>query len=140
MSYLGAISLQGAVYEELRTDPGVHALVGDAVYDAMPVTPPGGTYVSLGPEVVRDAGDQTARGAEHEFVVSVLSGADQDNDGFHGVKRAAEAVAAALDAADLPLDAGHLAGLWFLRANARRTEAGGARRVDLTFRARVDLG
>lgn len=140
MSYMGAIALQGAVYDELRTDPALAALVGDAVYDAMPVMPPAGTYVSLGPEVVRDAGDQTAPGAEHEFVVSVLSGADQANDGFMAVKTAAEAVAAALDAADLPLEAGRLAGLWFLRATARRAEAGAARRVDLTFRARVDLG
>lgn len=140
MSYLGAIALQGAVYEELRTDPRLTALVGDAVFDAMPVTPPAGTYVSLGPGTTRDAGDQTAGGAEHEFVVSVLSGGDQDNDGFRAVKTAAEAVAAALEGADLPLETGHLVGVWFQRATARRAEAGAARRVDLTFRARIDLG
>ena len=124
----------------MRTDPGLTGLVGDAVYDAMPVTPPAGTFVSLGPEVVRNAGDQTAAGSEHEFVVSVLSGTDGDNSGFHAVKAAAAAVAAALDSADLPMEQGHLAGLWFLRATARRAETGAGRRVDLTFRARVDLG
>ncbi|AXC50151.1 DUF3168 domain-containing protein [Paracoccus suum] len=140
MSYMGSIALQGAVYAQLCTDPAVTALIGDAVYDAMPVTPPAGTYVSLGPEVVRPAGDQTGAGAEHEFVVSVLSGSDEDNGGFQAVKSAAAAVAASLEAGDLPLDEGHLAGLWFLRATARRAESGAGRRVDLTFRARVDLG
>ncbi|MRX50686.1 DUF3168 domain-containing protein [Paracoccus sp. S-4012] len=141
MSFMASIALQGAVYERLRDDPAVAALVGDAVYDAMPVSPPSGTHVSLGPEVVRDAGDMTAAGSEHDFTVSVLSGADQDNGGFGGVKAAAAAVAAALEGGEaLALSRGRLAGLWFLRANARRTENGAGRRVDLTFRARVDLG
>lgn len=140
MSYLGAIALQGAVYQQLRTHPAVAALVGDAVYDAMPATAPAGTFVSLGPEVVRDAGDMTGKGARHEFVVSVLSGADENAAGFHSVKAAAAAVTEALDAADMPLDEGRLAGLWFLRATARRAETGSGRRVDLTFRALVDLG
>lgn len=140
MSYLGAVALQGAVYQQLRTDPALSALIGDAVYDAMPATPPAGTFVSLGPEVVRDAGDMTARGARHEFVVSVLSGAGDDTAGFQAVKAAAAAVTDALDAADMPLDEGRLAGLWFLRAAARRADTGSGRRVDLTFRALVDLG
>ena len=140
MSYLGAIALQGAVYEQLRTDPALSALIGDAVYDAMPATPPAGTFVSLGPEGVRDAGDMTARGAQHEFVVSVLSGADEGAAGFQAVKAAAAAITDALDAADMPLDEGRLAGLWFLRATARRADTGSGRRVDLTFRALVDLG
>ena len=50
------------------------------------------------------------------------------------------AVTEALDASDMPLDEGRLAGLWFLRATARRAETGSGRRVDLTFRALVDLG
>ena len=51
--------LQTAVYEALRADPALAALVGDAIYDAMPVTAPTGTYVALGPEDVTDAGDMT---------------------------------------------------------------------------------
>ena len=141
MSYLGAIALQGAVYQQLRTDPALAALVGDAVYDAMPAAAPAGTFVSLGPEVVRDAGDMTGGAARHEFVVSVVSGADEDAAGFQSVKAAAAAVTEALDAASsLPLEMGRLAGLWFLRATARRAETGSGRRVDLTFRALVDLG
>ena len=49
-------------------------------------------------------------------------------------------VSEALEEADITLDRGHLAGLWFLRARARRAENGAGRRVDMTFRARIDLG
>ncbi|KGJ03958.1 DUF3168 domain-containing protein (plasmid) [Paracoccus versutus] len=139
MSYLATAALQAAVYRRLREDGALAALVGDAIYDAMPVAAPAGLYVSLGPEEVRDAGDMTAGGAVHDFVVSVLSGAEAAG-GFGAVKAAAVAVSEALEAADMALDRGHLAGLWFLRARARRAENGAGRRVDLTFRARIDLG
>ena len=52
---------------------------------------------------------------------------------------AAAAVTAALEAAALELDRGHVAGLWFLRGRARRADGGAGRRVDMTFRAAVDL-
>ena len=139
MSYAAGAALQAAVYQHLRADPALAALVGDAIYDALPVAAPGGTYVSLGPDEVRDAGDMTGRGARHDFVVSVLSGAEGDN-GFREVKAVAGAVAEALETASLVLERGHLAGLWFLRARALRVENGAGRRVDLTFRARIDLG
>ena len=139
MSYLASVALQGAVYQRLREDAALAALVGDAIYDAMPVDAPGGVYVSLGPEEVRDAGDATARGSRHDFVVSVLSGTDRSA-GFGAVKAAAVAVAEALERERMDLAHGHLAGMWFLRARARRVENGAARRVDLTFRARIDLG
>ncbi len=139
MRYLATAALQAAVYRRLREDGALAALVGDAIYDAMPVAAPAGLYVSLGPEEVRDAGDMTAGGAVHDFVVSVLSGAEAAG-GFGAVKAAAVAVSEALEAADMALDRGHLAGLWFLRARARRAENGAGRRVDLTFRARIDLG
>ncbi len=139
MSYRAAEALQGAVYQRLRDDAALEALVGDAIYDAMPVAAPGGTYVALGPEEARDASDGSARGAVHDFIVSILSGSE-DAGGFRGVKAAASAVAVALEEAPLTLARGALAGLWFLRAKARRAEGGTGRRVDLTFRARVDLG
>ncbi|MDO5704103.1 MAG: DUF3168 domain-containing protein [Paracoccus sp. (in: a-proteobacteria)] len=139
MSYAATVALQGAVYQHLRHDPALAGLVGDAIYDAMPVQAPGGTYVALGPEDVTDAGDYTARGSRHDFVVSVLTGADEGG-GFRTVKAAAAAVSDALERGDLRLDHGHLAGVWFLRARARRDRKGAARRVDLTFRARIDLG
>ena len=81
----------------------------------------------------------TAPAARHDFVISVLSGADEGGGGFAGVKAAAAAVTAALEQAALELDRGHVAGLWFLRGRARRADGGAGRRVDMTFRAAVDL-
>lgn len=139
MSYTASVALQGAVYQHLRSATALTDLVGDAIYDAMPVQAPSGVYVSLGPEEARDVGDMTAAGSQHDFVVSVIAGSDH-NIGFFAVKRAAAAVAEALEAADLALAKGILCGMWFLRAKARRVGNGDARRVDLTFRARIDLG
>lgn len=139
MSYAASAALQAAVYQHLQLDTALSALVGDAVFDAMPVTAPSGVHVSLGPEEVKDAGDMTAPGSWHEFVVSVVAGND-DSEGFAAVKAVSAAVSEALEHAALVLDHGHLVGLWFLRAKARRVKTGAARRVDLTFRARIDLG
>lgn len=139
MSYTASLALQGAVYQALRDNAPLASLIGDAVYDAMPVAAPGGVYVSLGPEDVRDAGDATAGGSRHDFVISVLSGTDGAN-GFAEVKATAAAVAEALEGVSLTLDHGRLVGLWFQRATARRVENGAGRRIDLTFRARIDLG
>ena len=130
MSYQASVALQGAVYLALRTDPALAALIGDAVYDAMPVAAPSGVYVSLGPEEVVDLSDS---GGE-----AVLAGTDEAA-GFRAVKEAAVAVSAALEGADLVTDTGRVAGLWFLRARAKRVENGAERRVDLTFRALMDL-
>lgn len=139
MTYLASAALQGAIYEALRADPVLWGMIGDAIYDAMPVTAPSGVYVALGPEDVSDAGDMTGCATRHDFVISVLSGAEESG-GFAGVKAAAGAVAAALEGAPLALDAGQVAGLWFLRSRARRVDAGRGRRVDMTFRATVDMG
>ncbi len=139
MSYLASLALQGAVYEALRSHAPLAALVGDAVYDAMPVAAPVGVHVALGPEDVRGAGDATAAGSRHDFVISVLSGRDDAN-GFAEVKAVAAAVAEALEDQELALDRGKMVGLWFQRATARRVENGAGRRIDLTFRARIDLG
>lgn len=134
MSYGAGVALQAAVYQQLRTNEALADLVGDAIFDAMPVTAPSGIYVSLGPEEVRDASDSTARGSRHDFVISVMAGSDSGA-GFGAVKAAADA----LEAGGLVLSRGQLAGLWFLRATARRVKSGAARQVDLTFRARIDL-
>ena len=135
MSYAMAAALQGAVYRHLVDDPGLSALVGDAIYDAIPAGGMPETYVSLGPEEVRDLSDNDSVGAEHRFVVSVVT----ESAGFAGVKAIAAAVGDALADADLVLSRGRLVGLWFERASARRTgQAGRIRRIDLRFRARVE--
>ena len=43
MSYLASAALQGAVYQALREDEALGELVGDAIYDAMPVSAPSAT-------------------------------------------------------------------------------------------------
>lgn len=139
MSYRAAEALQTAIYQALSSDPQVSDLVGDAIYDAMPVTVPNGPYISLGPEEVKDASDASGAGATHEFVVSILSGSDAAT-GFKAVKAVAVAVSDALESATLTLDRGAVVALWFLKARARRVEDGQSRRVDMTFRARIDLG
>ncbi|MBU2958632.1 DUF3168 domain-containing protein [Paracoccus sp. 1_MG-2023] len=139
MSYGAGAALQAAVYHQLRGDEALGALVGDAIFDAMPVEAPSGVFVSLGPEDAVGRGDVTARGARHDLIVTVASGADEGA-GFGVVKQAAVAVADALEDADLDLSRGHLVAMQFLRAKARKVENGVARQVDLTFRARIDFG
>jgi len=134
MSYAVAAALQAAVFQRLSADAAVAVLVGAAVYDAVPPGTLTGTYVSLGPEDARDASDKTGDGATHDFVVSVIT----DEAGFATAKAVAAAISDALVGADLVFARGRLVGLWFLRAVARRVEKAGTRRIDLTFRARVE--
>lgn len=135
MTYAMAGALQAAVYQHLLADPGVAALIGGAVYDALPAGAKPETYVTVGGEEVRDRSDASGGGAEHRFTVSVVTSAD----GFAGAKAVAGAIGNALIDADLTLTHGRLVGLWFDRASARRAgQAGQARRIDLRFRARVE--
>jgi len=135
MSYGMAAALQSAVYQHLLGDAGVSGLVGTAIFDALPPGELPQTYVSLGPENVRDRSDSTGEGAVHRFTVSVLT----ESAGFGAAKSVAAAIGDALDDADLSLSRGRLVGLWFERAAAKRTgRAGRIRRIDLRFRARVE--
>jgi hypothetical protein len=134
MSYAVSAALQAAVYQALQADPALEALVGEAIYDAVPPGTVTGTYVSLGPEDALDASDQTGSGATHDFVVSVIT----EEAGFQAAKEVAAAISDVLVDAPLVLSRGALVGLWFLKARARRVETGEARRIDLTFRARVE--
>ena len=135
MSYAAAAALQAAVYQHLAADTALQALVGTAIYDAVPPGPLPPLYVSLGPEDARDRSDKTGNGAEHDFTVSVVS----DAAGFQTAKAVGEAVSDALIGAQLVLSRGQLVDMWFLRARARRVGVADQRRIDLWFRARVDL-
>jgi hypothetical protein len=129
MSYGAAAALQAAVYAHLGAVPGL------AVFDAVPSGAAPETYVLIGPEEVRDASDRAGAGAEHRLAISVVSRAP----GFAPAKAAAGAVTDALEGAALVLARGRLVGLWFQQAQARRLDNGATRRVDLTFRARIEL-
>ena len=134
MSYGAAAALQAAIYQRLMADSTLDALVFGAIYDSVQPGTLTGTYVSIGPEDVRDASDQVGRGAVYEFTVSVVT----DQAGFQIAKAAAAAVSDALTGATLVLARGRLVGLWFLKARARRVEKADVRRIDLTFRARIE--
>ena len=134
MSYGVAAALQVAVFDRLRADAALQALIGDAVHDAVPPGTPPGTYVLLGPEEVADRSDITGAGAEHRLKVAVISAAA----GFQAAKEVAGVVSDALCGATLPLARGRVVGLWFERAVADRVPRGGARRIALTFRVRVE--
>lgn len=133
MSYAIAAALQGAIYTHLRADAALGALVGDAIYDALPAGALPALYVLLGPEDVRDASDKTAAGADHALTISVYSSAA----GFAAAKAAAGAICDALLAAQLTLARGHLVGLRFAKARAARNAGNDLRQIDLIFRARV---
>jgi uncharacterized protein DUF3168 len=132
MSYGMTAALQAAVYGVLNADAGLAAIVGPAVYDAMPPGPQPEIYVTLGPEKVRDKSDGSEGGALHEFSVSVVT----KGAGFHLAKQAAAAVSDAVLAAPLSLSRGRVSRIHFYRANAVRTNAN--RRIDIWFRARLD--
>ena len=136
MSYAMAAALQAAIYQRLSGDAALAALVADAIYDAMPAGPVPETYVSLGPEQVRDGSAGGAAGAWHRFTVAVISTAQ----GFATAKAVAGAVTdALLSGAPPALDRGRVVGLWFDRAEAERSGDDGAeRRIALRFRARLE--
>ena len=94
MSYGASPALQAAVYQALIGDAGLAALVGTAIYDAIPSGSLPATYVAIGPEAAYDKSDKSGGSAEHVFTVSVVT----DSAGF----QAAKDVAAGTRHADLP--------------------------------------
>jgi hypothetical protein len=134
MSYGISAALQAGVYEHLTQDAALSALVGGAIYDALPQGSLPPVYVTLGPEEARARSDVSGQGAWHRFTVSVVT----DGAGFHSAKEVAAAVSDALIDAPLVLSRGRLAALNFQRARAAREGTGALRRIDLIFRARVD--
>ncbi len=134
MSYAMSLALQEAIYARLVSFEVLTDLVGSAIFDTPPTGPLPDLYIALGSEKVRDRSDKTAYGAQHDLVISVVSKAPSFAEG----KRAAAAVSDALSEADLSLTRGRLVGLWFLKAQARRVDDGALRRIDLSFRARIE--
>lgn len=126
MSYALSAPLQAAIFK--RLDDVLTVPVLDASDEVR-----GGTWVLIGPEDVRDRSDATGTGAEFRVVISVLS----DAPGFREAKGVAGQVSDALQG-PLPLERGRMVAVWFDRAAARRLNAGRARRIDLTFRIRIE--
>ncbi len=132
MSYAAAAALQAAVFGRLT---GFAGLAGVAVLDA---TPPGvapETFVLIGPEVVNDRSDKSGLGADHLMSIAVISTAN----GFRTAKLVAGAVSEALAGHAMTLTTGRLVYLAFVQARARRLGEGNVRRIDMTFKARVEV-
>ncbi len=134
MSYAVGAALQEAVYAALQADVALNTLVGNDIFDQLPVGKVPDLFVSLGPETVLDRSDIDGDGAEHRLVVSVIG----DASGFAKVKAAAAAVSDSLLDADLSLSRGRLVYLRFDRAVAKRDGRKNLCRVDLRFVARVE--
>jgi hypothetical protein len=134
MSYGASLALQAAVYQLLRADAALAALVGTAIHDEVPPGPVSGTMVSVGEGEVRDMSDATGGLGDHRFDVAVVS----TEEGFATSKAVAEAISDALVGASPALSRGRVVNLSFVKARARRVRAGQVRRIDMTFRAIVE--
>ena len=132
LSYAAAVALQAAIYETLASDP---ELSGISVLDALPSGSSSGTFILIGPEDVVDASDKSGQGAEHRIVVSVIS----DAAGFLAAKTVAARVSLVLVDAAITLSVGRIVSMNFIKAAAKRLDDGNLRRIDLQFRARVEV-
>lgn len=134
MSYALSGALQEAVFGALLANASLVALVDGAIYDALPTGSVPRLYVSLGPETVIERSDASDRGAEHRFVISVVT----ELPGFAQAKAVAGEVCDILEDAPLTLSRGRLVGLTFVKAAAVKIDNATGRKIDLTFRARVE--
>ncbi len=134
MSYEHSAALQSAVYVALINDPEVTALVSQNIFDALPSGSLPDMFVSLGSETVQDASDKTHSATLHDFTISVIT----THSGFLEAKQVAAAVGKVLLGSSLLLLAGSLTYLNFQRATARRDTDSQTRRIDMSFRARID--
>lgn len=134
MSYQSAATLQQALFNTLSGDTVLAGLLPDGIHDAPPPGTPQGTYGVIGVEDAIDRSDVTGPGAEHRVVIAVVS----DAPGFVIAKSAAARIAQLLPGAQPALSDGRIVAIWFHQARARRLEGGAVRRIDLTFRVRVE--
>lgn len=134
MSYAVSAALQKAVFSALGADVALQAELGGAIYDAVPQGTVPDVFVSLGPETVKVRSDGSGSGSQHDITVSVVA----TDDGFTAAKTAAGLVSDVLNGADLALERGQLVFIRFLKAVAKRNRGRSGRRIDMTFRARID--
>lgn len=134
MSYQSAAALQQALFDALTNDATLTGLLPGGVHDAPLPGTPQGTYGVIGVEQVIDRSDVTGPGAEHRVVIAVVS----DAAGFLTAKAAAARISQTLPGTQPALTTGRIVAIWFHQARARRVEGGAVRRIDLSFRVRVE--
>ncbi|SCM67942.1 DUF3168 domain-containing protein [Donghicola eburneus] len=129
MSYQRAGALQTALFSHLAADSALSALIGDALYDAVPSGTLPETYVMMGEEEAKDAADPLGQDARHDFTLSIVSTAQ----GFLMAKTVAAAIGQALEIAPVSLTEGRVVWLRFRKAKAQRNSE--TRQIDLKYRA-----
>jgi hypothetical protein len=129
MSYQRAGALQAALVSHLAADRALSALIGDALYDAVPSGTLPETYVMMGEEEAKDAADPFGQDALHDFTLSIVSTAQ----GFLMAKTVAAAIGQALEFAPVSLTEGRVVWLRFRKAKAQRNSE--TRQIDLKYRA-----
>jgi hypothetical protein len=131
VSYAASAALQKAIFGHLQAANRPSDWDEIPIVDALDQGLVPDTYISIGPETVRQASTKTSRGAEHRITIAVTSASG----GFYRLKEIAGWVCEHLDGTRPNLPIGTLCALEFLRAQARRGPTGAARSIDLSFRA-----
>lgn len=127
--------LQLGLYAQLTAAPELTFLEGRIFDDAPHRDGAGsGVYVTLGDERVRPWDTATERGAEHEAEIRIHAPIR----GFLGVKEAAAAICAVIEASPPALTRGVVVSHRFVGARTRREEGGAGRRVELSFRFAIE--
>ena len=134
MSYQSAVALQQALFDTLTGDAVLTGLLPGGVHDAPPPGTPQGTYGVIGVEEAIDRSDISGPGSEHRVAIAIVS----DAPGFMVAKNAAARIGQLLPDTQPALSTGRIVAIWFHQARARRVEGGAVRRIDLTFRVRVE--
>lgn len=134
MSYHSAAALQQALFDTLAGDTELAVLLPGGLHDAPVPGTPQGTYGVIGVEDVIDRSDVSGPGAEHRVVIAVVS----DAAGFLTAKAAAARISQVLPDTQPVLAVGRVVAIWFHQARARRVDGGTVRRIDLSFRVRVE--
>ena len=129
MTAVYAWALQQALYEALRTNPAVTAIVGDRIVDnPVEALAPAGPAILLGEERIAPWGSSTDRGAEHRVTIVLVA----PMGGFGVLKRLAASVSDAV-LGPLTLNTGRIVLSRFIAGRAHRRGSDGLRRVDLQF-------
>lgn len=125
-----AWALQQAVYATLSVDSAVAALVGSAIFDAVPRD---GDFprIVIGEGQELDWSTATDEGSEHRFLVTVWS----RKEGHGEAKQIATAIQDALHEAELTVTGQSLISLRHLSTDFARERDGKTWRATLKFRA-----
>ncbi len=127
-------AIQKAMFAHLAADSGVIAELGDPprLYDEPPESAPF-PYAVLGEARVDDYPGLPG-GRAHDLRIQIVS----RHQGRKEVKRAVDAVSAALDDADFPIDGARLVNMRFVSADISLRDASGLHTGTLRFRAATE--